>query len=532
VAVISSGTGRIWIEMPAYSGLESSREAATLGRVVAADRSGGSSEHPWDQAHRLLHQPASFGLEGTAQLSYAEPDFIQEFPYERRTDRALESFAAPPCSDEPPDGFWPVGNPVVGWHLGANHSGLKVARERVGDPTGRRVRIAHLDTGYDPTHAALPLYLNTELARNFMDGDPRDATDPGRHSPLNQPGHGTATMALLAGRRVSVPARDFDDFLGGAPFAEVVPVRIGNSVVHFQTSSMAAGIDYAVQAGCDVVSISMGGIPTRQWAEAVNRAYEAGVVIFAAAGNRFGRSPPSAIVYPARFNRVVAVCGVTADGSPYYRRGLHRHMQGCFGPPAKMVTALAAPTPNTPWAVMGCKQLIGFGGGTSSATPQVAAAAALWLQSVTVPAGIYPWQKVEAVRWALFSSAAKDTTNREDREKFFGQGLLRSAAALDVPFRTDLSNTLADTVSFPWLQTVGALESVPVAPTGEQLMYEVEALQVFLQTPGLQELVGGADPQTNSLPRAELRKLLDAMHTSPMISDALRTHLNGVYSAL
>ena len=227
------------------------------------------------------------------------------------------------------------------------------------------------------------------MQRNFTGGPLNDATDPGYHFPTDNPGHGTATLALLAGRRVQPPQTTFNDFLGGAPYAEIVPVRIADSVIHFYTSAMARGLRYAVNAGCDVVSISMGGIPARSWADAVNRAYEAGVAIFAAAGNRIGPSPPRYIVYPARFARVVAVCGATSDRTPYYKPGLHRKMQGCFGPNSKMTTALAAFTPNDPWAVMGCDNLITHdGGGTSSATPQAAAAAALWLQQATLPAGM------------------------------------------------------------------------------------------------------------------------------------------------
>ena len=89
----------------------------------------------------------------------------------------------------------------------------------------------------------------------------------------------------------------------------IVPVRIANSVVHFGTGAVAQGIDYAVSIGADVVSMSMGGLPSQAWADAVNKAYEAGVVVVCAAGNNFGGLPTSLVVYPARFDRVIAACG-------------------------------------------------------------------------------------------------------------------------------------------------------------------------------------------------------------------------------
>ena len=44
--------------------------------------------------------------------------------------------------------------------------------------------------------------------------------------------------------------------------AKVVPVRIANSVVHLWTSTVAQGFNYARQIGADVVSMSMGGLPS------------------------------------------------------------------------------------------------------------------------------------------------------------------------------------------------------------------------------------------------------------------------------
>ena len=57
----------------------------------------------------------------------------------------------------------------------------------------------------------------------------------------------------------------------------------------------------------------MGGLALQAWADAVNALYELGIFIVTAAGNNFGNLPTRNIVYPARFKRVVAACGVMAE---------------------------------------------------------------------------------------------------------------------------------------------------------------------------------------------------------------------------
>lgn len=514
-------SGRLLIERPTDAAPAAGFEAvaATPAARWEASPPVGGTAHPWDEAHAAVADPARLGFEAAAQPAYAEPDLLQRMPYWFPPgDAGFESFTGNPCEDRGPRPFWPVGEPALGWHLLDGYSQLKSARAHVRqNPNARPVRAAILDTGYDPDHPTRPTGLSPDLGWNFVDNR-RDATDPGRHFPGNQPGHGTATVALLAGNRVRLPS-GFDDWLGGAPDAEVVPVRIADSVVHFYTSAMAAGLRHAVARQCQVVSVSMGGLPARSWAAAVNEAYEAGVAVFAAAGNRIGPSPPSAVVYPARFARVTAVCGVTADGSPYYRPGVHGEMQGCFGPPGVMTTAVAAYTPNAPWALMGCPTGVGFGGGTSSATPQAAAAACLWLAHVPEPAGGGGWKRVEAVRYALFASA--DATAAETFT-YFGNGKLKARAALDVPYRTDLPPAPAAEVSFPWLRPIDLFES---STAGRERMFEVEALHAFLQTPDLQKLVDGADPMADPLTPALRQRLLTALRQSPLISDSLRKEL-------
>ncbi|OAI54748.1 hypothetical protein AYO44_14265 [Planctomycetaceae bacterium SCGC AG-212-F19] len=479
--------------------------------------------HPWDEAHAALADATVAGLESAAPIEFVEPDFVQVFPVRTDERAGLESTAVgEPCEMRSMDADWPPAEAPFAWHLGDEFSGLRSAREAVGEATSR-ILVGILDTGYDPNHVTRPRNLRLDLARNFTaDGAADDATDPASTAPFTNPGHGTATLALLAGDRIS-PRNfpHFNDFLGGAPKVDVVPIRIADSVVHFRTSAMAAGIEYAAQIGCQVLSISMGGVPSAAWADAVNRAYEAGVAIFAAAGNRIGPLPPSTLVYPARFDRVVAVCGFTASKEPYYLPGLHRKMHGCFGPESAMQHAIAAYTPNMPWASIGCRELVNpDGAGTSSATPQAAAAAALWLQqhqSEVAPL----WNRVEAVRYAMFLSA--DRSPRAGNA-YFGNGLLRARKMLDVPFIASLEPSAVADVSFPWLRLLGALEAAPTAAVpGKERMFETEALQLYLTSQRLQALTGNADPHRDRLDAGTLTKLLQEISRHANASKSLRS---------
>jgi hypothetical protein len=180
-------------------------------------------------------------------------------------------------------------------------------------------------------------------------------------------------------------------------------VRISDRVVLLRTCALAAGLQYAADSRCDVITLSMGGLPSRLWGEVIDELSERGVCICAAAGNHVGSSPPRVLVYPARYPRVIAVCGVMADGRLY--ADLDGVLEGSFGTTSVMGQAIAAYTPNIPWPQYGCRGGVRLNGeGTSAATPQVAAAAALWLErhKQRLPRD---WRRVEAVRHALFSSA-------------------------------------------------------------------------------------------------------------------------------
>jgi len=477
---------------------------------------------PWDAAHDGVMN--GFGMGLTPGFSYAEPDILHEWPSNYTSESSMAALAAaPPCQFQPQDPFWPKA-PSFAWFLDDQFSGLRSARNAVDHS---KVRIGHVDTGYSD-HAVKAKNLNTNLQWNFVENI-ADAHDPGVEGFLNQPGHGTGTQGILAGNILRGLNRDYQNLnepLGGAPDAEIVPIRVANSVLHFFTSALAQGFDYAIaprgdkSKRCDVVSVSMGGVPSKVWADAVNRAYEAGVVIVAASGNNFSAGVIASVVYPARFNRVIAACGIAADGSPYYRAFQFSHMQGNFGPATKMKTAIGAWTTNMPWAARGCPDLVLENGeGTSSATPQVAAAAALWFAKHN-PQYDQPWKRVEAVRNALFSSGDR---NHKDFEKYYGNGVIRARAALDVAPIQNLAMTPADSVFLPILKEV---TGIGIAPA-QMEMFHVEACQLLQTSEALNRVL--EDPDVPVRDEAKIKQFMEALIAEKKCSETLRRNIEGEY---
>ena len=496
----------------------------------------------WLAAYDLMARSAGFAAVGTGP-DLIEPDFLQDWG-DRSEHAGLG--AAGGFDDQSTAGGAAVVPNAFAWHLNDSYSQLRAARGRA--VNGRPVRIAHLDVGYDPNHDTYPATrVDLRAQKNLLDGGNLidDARDRGVTGMLKNPGHGTGTLGILAGERFAFndDGYQFDDVIGGDPYARIIPVRVGNSVVQIKTSSVAQGIAYAAgrlkdfpSDPVDVISMSMGGLASAAWADATNDAYEAGVLFVAAAGNNFGGLPTRFVVFPARFGRVLAACGVMADGRPYY--GLtDRVMQGCWGPAKKMATAMAAFTPNTPWAEKDGPKIVDMNGaGTSSATPQIAAAAALYLRlhgDVLFDAGRYPqpWMRVEAVRAALFASAAA----ANDMEKI-GRGTLRAADALGhAPLAVEeLRKMPRDSAAFAFLRALSGLGASASAIDG---MLRLEATQLLQRWDGpgpnpLEAAVADPDADGPLVSAGQVRQFIEALEQHPHASPQLRKRANETLSAL
>ncbi|MGC3944733.1 MAG: caspase family protein [Chryseolinea sp.] len=453
-------------------------------------------ERAWSAAHALATQ-----LSKETPGVRVEP-LISKSPGQREAvSRAADPHNTGYIKDWPPSLEQGQDGTRIGWHLDDKHSQLaKAFNTVISSNPDASVVIGHFDTGYIPGHPALPKNLQVDKARSFVSGDdPNKAIDK---TDSGQDGHGLGTLTLLAGNKVT-KAQTFDEYegyVGGAPFAKVIPIRISESVVILNSQTFCDAVEYAIANNCEVVSMSMAGKPSVRMAEAVNAAYEAGIVLVTAASNCWykgtGAILPKCVMFPAAFERVIAATGAMFNHMPYDVEYVQQarmnigtqYMQGCWGPPSRMRKALAGYTPNIPWAAVS-PEFLRSGGGTSSATPQVAAAAALWIahhRKTLEEKGYYNkgngWKKVEAVRNALFTSAAKGEVFPY-WEKYFGNGILRAndALAVGVPDITKLKKSKeAQSSIFGLTETVGAFFKNRRLFRGKSVRPEPDALAMEL----------------------------------------------------
>src|SRR5262245_11366748 len=184
----------------------------------------------WDHCHAILAQNDGVTL--------VEPDLEQQWTYGERAapnrNRGMRSGGPQP--QDIGDGYAGDKNDNY-WFRNSKHGQFDAALMATGG-SSQGVRIAHLDTGYDPKHKSVPKNLRADLARNFVDADmPKDATDRST-GVFSNFSHGCGTLSILAG--AIVPGlKPF----GCAPNAEIVPVRVANRVVLFRNSSIARGLD-------------------------------------------------------------------------------------------------------------------------------------------------------------------------------------------------------------------------------------------------------------------------------------------------
>jgi subtilisin family serine protease len=332
------------------------------------------------------------------------------------------------------------------------------------------IAVGHIDTGFTH-HPALGFaaddgggseWVDTVQDANFFSleldtstGMPTfaqsDSAEDRELAGLNG-GHGTRTMSVLCGfdtaRRAT--AGGYSGYFGGAPRVPVVPVRLQDAV-WLQglalSDDLPDAIDHLVDtAGVDIITLSMGGplgtfltstTPQRLRA-AIDKAYEKGVIVCCAAGNNI---PNEHVVFPARSSRTIAVAGTAPDrklwvGSSY---GIQVDVAAPAFPIRRADVSRSA---------SGFEFGYDVGDGTSFATPQVAAAAALWFArhgAEIESTYTQKWQRVQA-----FKSLLQATARRGEAwdDSVHGAGILDVGALLSAALPE--ASSLAKDVSQDW----------------------------------------------------------------------------------
>ena len=251
-----------------------------------------------------------------------------------------------------------------------------------GNHLGRGVRVGVIDSGVNP-HPGLGDRLLT--GRNYME----DAEDP--DDTADEYGHGTGVAGLIAG------AGDHG-YIGTAPEAELVPLKITNGkAIKVSTICRAiyGGID---DYDCDVLNLSLGVTGEFQsLKEAVDYAESQNVLLVSAVGNT-GRTTA---YYPAGYDSVIGVGAVDQDGNVSSRSN---HNASVF------LTA-----PGTDVRSLDASGSYSLHTGTSFAVPQVAGAAAVLL-------GIDPTLSPREIMDLLAASAIDRGT--EGCDEYYGYGIL------------------------------------------------------------------------------------------------------------
>lgn len=382
-----------------------------------------------DREAEGLHVKRSFrvinGVSGTISLEAfgalgADPDVLGVYP-----DGSV--VVAQPANATPDDGGFCATERVNAkplWDLGIDGTGVVVAV---------------LDSGIDKNHPDLAGKVVGEV--NFVDSE--RTTD-------DLLGHGTAVAGIIAGSGTASGGR----YTGVAPGASLLNVRVIDSKGSGQISDIIAGIDWAIDNGAHVLSMSLGGLNLGESnppiSMAADNAMDAGTVVCVAAGNLDERLLLLKLVAtsisiggvnsPGDGFKVITVGATDCDDRIAAFSGSGPLRDGRYKP------TLVAPGVNVVTTVPQNLDIEGkIGGyysarsGTSLSTPVVAGVAALLIQAdpSLTPAGVK----------AVLTGGAKKLVNTQDEEYeayYQGAGLVDAGRSLDFLHEGRLFGSLPD----------------------------------------------------------------------------------------
>ena len=252
--------------------------------------------------------------------------------------------------------------------------GLQAVRAHTSLCTGKGIRVAVLDTGFDLNH---PDFAGRAVVTaSFVPGQ----TVQDGHS------HGTHCIGTSCGTKV-VPAAARRYGIAGQ--ATILAGKVLNNAGSGQGAWIIAGINWAVQQKAVVISMSLGSNVavgagfSPAYEQAGLAALNAGSLIVAAAGNEGNNKPVGS---PANCPSFMAVAALG--------QSLNLASFSCTAINPGQLVDIAAPGVGT-YSSVPMLTRYGVKSGTSMATPHVAGCAALWAQNTGLR-GKALWNKLTA----------------------------------------------------------------------------------------------------------------------------------------
>jgi subtilisin len=264
---------------------------------------------------------------------------------------------------------------------------------------GKGVKVAVIDSGVDMDHpdlvvkggkCVLDLSIDPKACKNSYDDDDKD-------------GHGTHVAGIIGALDNGIGT------IGVAPGAEIYAVKALDSAGIGSTTTMMAGIEWAIKNKMDIINLSLSAPDIDYGIKAmIDKAHGSGIVVVAAAGN-VGLADGSGdnVEFPAKLANVIAVSATN--------RSNQRIAFSSTGPEVDFAAPGDAIYSTLPGGGYG------YMSGTSMAAPHVTGMIALYMEK-------YPSASASYIR-SLLEWNARDL-GAEGKDRIYGEGLVQVDAAV------------------------------------------------------------------------------------------------------